>query len=1188
MGFSPKATNSAATSRNHNDKHTPPRNDDHFDTFQNSLLFNRHLSSQDPEDDPKHTLRMKRKPRKKVRLEHPITGEVIYDFVETEQEKQEKIQRGKDLARALIRRNARIQYDLRGEQDIAGAIHYLVCSTTSTTSTSRRHSKSETNEQGNCNVVLNQEFIHAIENLSSSDSSSLNDSLDDQDSNDDNDGGDDNDPSSHSEKNQNDKEENDNHNPHLHQRASFHTSNPKELQKKDPSSAPLLPYQLEGLMAPTNNKFDYSKLLKKHKLDVGPWNDVSGCEENAKYLDDLQRIRGIHGLWSEAKPQLHLQITKRPNLEMLTKSIISSSKIGKLSDNKHDYHCQSLIFKSGIAKYFLNELSHVHTLFFQSKERNLGQYLDALTCTLSSADSRQIILRTCYEFATNLELWNEINPRVQSLRHASMGLLSRQEYMLFRHELLSGNGQSITGYDNEEIFSNLHLRLVGWRNFVLKCLDCKEKEANLKTVKGGREGTRDMDCEYIPNYENRCGQLYDKVIHESSIDIDSMNLILAIMYGLVCGRLTDVSSRSQSDQKTIATLIRKTRLDMEQFLDHLIKIGCRDESFDTNPLRKNLSSGPLAHAILHRQSNIANTRTELLEVKLAKHEFQNSNYQDVSKKMVLHGQVYLKDTRVRIFHRIHMTTAIATLTQHLPSYAIKVLKRPVFDGSLKEATPFDLVRKALSKMEQKEDIKHGFQNSYSVSSSEVHVNELIRYFQESADIFGSLLNYEHDDLFECRCWYTAVLVGLLCLASGVHIGQEVSPALPPAKDNMLRLSQSDQQRLRHKEYCTIRLQCVRAVGSFLMIREREKGTSIVYKFHLSTKALLEWKQASCLLAMRPYLNSSDAFYKLKCLHASHCYDLARREVSPQYFPVILDLCSKQLISKRELLSLLVLSIDKKPSDAENWYRLAGFLYATKDCHIHDMYHNRWGERYASLWSEEGLFAFPSCVLYSEPKTSSKQEMIRILEKEASAYSAIGKAIPSFEKSRLVSCNESFFARINHEISRDVSNLEWMWPRDEPCFDDAEDYLDLVDEDSGKYVSFEKDVPSISSSFKGFDMMGSLINLKPPIRLIMSKIMVACYFNRGLGVNDDTMLRATRAIRFMVQLCIQNNGMIDTKRSEFMSLCMLENLTWSRIKITSLVKEWQNDREREILNLQKRRSTNSTMSSWMDQNHLCSF
>jgi hypothetical protein len=164
----------------------------------------------------------------------------------------------------------------------------------------------------------------------------------------------------------------------------------------------------------------------------------------------------------------------------------------------------------------------------------------------------------------------------------------------------------------------------------------------------------------------------------------------------------------------------------------------------------------------------------------------------------------------------------------------------------------------------------------------------------------------------------------------------------------------------------------------------------------------------------------------------------------------------------------------------------------------------------------------------------------------------------------------------------------MWPRDEPCFDDAEDYLDLVDEDSGKYVSFEKDVPSISSSFKGFDMMGSLINLKPPIRLIMSKIMVACYFNRGLGVNDDTMLRATRAIRFMVQLCIQNNGMIDTKRSEFMSLCMLENLTWSRIKITSLVKEWQNDREREILNLQKRRSTNSTMSSWMDQNHLCSF
>lgn len=1193
MGFSQKATISAATSRNHNDRNTPPRNDDHFDTFQNSLLFNRHLSSQDPEDGPKRALRMKRKPRKKVRLEHPITGEVIYDFVETEEEKQERIQRGKDLARALLRRNARIQFDLRGEQDIAGAIHYLVCSNSTTTSrgTSRR-STSETNEQVNCNVVLNQDFIHSIENLSSSESSSLNDSLDDQESNDNDEGGEDNDSSSHPERNQNDREENDNHhphNPHTHPPSSFHISNPQEVKKKkDPSSAPLLPYQLEGLMAPTNNKFDYSILLKKHKLDIGPWNDVSGCEENAKYLDELQRIRGFHGLWSEAKPQLHLQITNRPNLEMLAKSIISFSKTGKLLDNKHDYHRQSLIFKSGIAKYFLNELSHPHTLFSQSKEKTLGQYLDALTCTLSSADSRQIILRNCYEFGTNLDFWNEINPRVQSLRHASLGLLSRQEYMLFKHELLSGNGQSITGYDNEEVFSNLHLRFVMWRNFVLNCLDSKDKEANLEKVKESREGTRDLDYECIPNHENRFGQLYDKVIHESSIDIDSMSLILAIMHGLVCVRLVDVYSRSQSEQKTIATLIRKTRFDMEQFLDHLIKIGCRDESFDTNPLRNNLSIGPLAHAILHRQSNIANIRTESLEKKLANHEFQNTNYQDVSKKMVLHGQVYLKDTRVRIFHRIHMSTAIATLTQHLPSYAIKILKRPIFDGSLKEATPFDLIRKALSKMEQKEDIKHGFQNSYSISSSEVHVNELIRYFQESADIFGSLLNYDHDDLFECHCWYTAMLVGLLCLASGVHIGQEVSPALPPAKDNMLRLSQSDQQRFRHKEYCTIRLQCVRAVGSLLMIRERKKGVGIAYKFHLSIKTLLEWKQASCLLAMRPYLNSADAFYKLKCLHASHCFDLARREVSPQYFPAILDLCSKQLISKRELLSLYVLAIDKKPSEAENWYRLAGFLYATKDCHIHDICHNRWGERYASLWSEEGLFAFPSCVLYSEPKTSDKEEMIEILEKEVSAYDAIGKAISSFEKSTVVFCNESFCARIKPEISRDVSNLDWMWPRDEPCFDDAEDYLDLVDEDSGKYKSFEKDVPSISSSFNGFDMMGPLINLKPPNRLIFSKIMVACYFNRGLLVNDDTMLRATRAIRFMVQLCIKKNGTIDTKRSEFMSLCMLENLTWSRIKVTALVKEWQTDREREILNLQKRRSMNSTRSSWMDQNRLCSF
>jgi hypothetical protein len=593
--------------------------------------------------------------------------------------------------------------------------------------------------------------------------------------------------------------------------------------------------------------------------------------------------------------------------------------------------------------------------------------------------------------------------------------------------------------------------------------------------------------------------------------------------------------------------------------------------------------------MIHRQSIIANIRTEFLEEKWSKRDNHSSsaNAQDIAKKLAFHGQTYLKDTRVRIFHRIHISTAIATLAQHLPHYAGKILKQPIFDGSFKELTPFDIIRKTLSRMEQKEDISHGFQNSYSISTSEIHANELIRYFQQSADIFGSLLNHEEEDLFECRCWYAATLVGLLCLASGVHMSNTVSPALPPAEDNMLRLSQSDQQRFRHKEYCTIRLQCVRAVGSLLMSGERERGFRAGSKFHLAIKSLLEWKQASCLLAMRPYLSFSNAFYKLKCLHASHSYDLARKEVSMKYYPGILDLCSKKLISKRELLSLLVLYIDKEPYEAEHWYRLAGFLYATKDCRIHDLYHYHWGDRYASLWSKEGLFEFPSSILYSKPKKGNKEHQIKLLKKEAATYEAIGKVIPSFKNSTLASYKDDFFVRVPDEIIRDVRDLEWMWPRDEPCFDDAEDYLDLVDEDSGKYQSFEKDVPSISFAYKNFDMLGPLRNVNAPTRLILSKIMVACYFHRGHIEMNQTMIDISLAIRSMVQLCIKEDCEVDIKRCEFMSLCILEELNWNGVKVTRLVKQWQNDVERDILKIQ-RKCTNPTISSWMDDSHLSAF
>lgn len=305
----------------------------------------------------------------------------------------------------------------------------------------------------------------------------------------------------------------------------------------------------------------------------------------------------------------------------------------------------------------------------------------------------------------------------------------------------------------------------------------------------------------------------------------------------------------------------------------------------------------------------------------------------------------------------------------------------------------------------------------------------------------------------------------------------------------------------------------------------------------------------------------------------------------KYYPGILDLCSQQLISKRELLSLLVLSIDKEPYEAEHWYRLAGFLYLTKDCLIHDLSHH-WEERYASLWSKEGLFALPSSALYV-PKQRSKDQRMELLQKEVDVYEAIGITISSFEYSSLTSCNEGFFAKVPDEIIRNEETLEWMWPRDEPCFDDAEDYLDLIDEESGKYLSFEKDVPSISNLFKDFDMLGPLRKVKDPTRLILSKIMVACYFHRRLIEKNDVMISIILAIRSIVLKCVKTDCKVDTKGCEFLSLCILEELNWNGVKVTRLVKEWQNDVMHVLLNMEEN-CTNPNMSSWMDCGRLSDF
>jgi hypothetical protein len=432
-----------------------------------------------------------------------------------------------------------------------------------------------------------------------------------------------------------------------------------------------------------------------------------------------------------------------------------------------------------------------------------------------------------------------------------------------------------------------------------------------------------------------------------------------------------------------------------------------------------------------------------------------------------------------------------------------------------QQTPFDLVRLALEKMEQKGHIIRKQTTSIYQGDNEgsVHVDTLIANFNLSADIFHGCLENNPENL-DCMSWFVATRIGSMIVGSGVIIGS--GPCLAAQPEYMIENSTSADTIVRHTEYSKQRTLASRALRE--LISWQQKKTRQGSRYHFVIKSCLEWSEAVFLLSYRPMIQPV-CFRKIQSLHASHSITWAIQEPSITELNPILNQYKDGLIGKNKVLSFISALVESDNNNAKYWTILACALgplgsidlsnhqgtendcrqcMRLRKCKLNHKKlkrqrrkHDWWGN-VPSKWWDTHFFVFHSS---EKPKIWSFKN------------STLSKRIDLSCKGRSYISTLKDYGGSN--IKRNLLDVSWMWSA-EPSDDNDDDGEDQFISDSESDLEsdsqliadnkVQKQKEKIRTLLPGGENSTERMSIVDPLfdsiieedTMIVSKILVACH------------------------------------------------------------------------------------------------
>jgi hypothetical protein len=393
---------------------------------------------------------------------------------------------------------------------------------------------------------------------------------------------------------------------------------------------------------------------------------------------------------------------------------------------------------------------------------------------------------------------------------------------------------------------------------------------------------------------------YSKVVHEANLDPTNVTLSLSLFLNELTAAKTQLHHLDQLgnltplDQRKKWTTKDNIGMWNETIDEYLTLAENRTRPLDINLLKrdgKSFQCASLAQAVIVRQSYVSNgggagykskkSRKQTARLSNIKEDVDSDSDNDGDESvdtanlcrkelrrsggdLIKRGKEYLTNDNLQLFTPIHLTTGLAILTEHMTAESTEMMARQCSTDSLKNKTPFELVRKALQYLEDRSELVSSPKNTRSrwEAKGKVVDEVLVSSWETAANIFRRCVKEEPHDV-DNWSWYVSTLLGIVCVSSGETLSSD-------AGDNYASLKSEDPSNdikiSRHQldHYDDKRRHAAMAIHDLINLADKI-GCPM---FHMAISNMLEWKQAICCTAFdNDIMSLSDS--EVKSLYAHH-------------------------------------------------------------------------------------------------------------------------------------------------------------------------------------------------------------------------------------------------------------------------------------------------------------------------------
>ena len=414
------------------------------------------------------------------------------------------------------------------------------------------------------------------------------------------------------------------------------------------------------------------------------------------------------------------------------------------------------------------------------------------------------------------------------------------------------------------------------------------------------------------------GDKYAKIMHESNFDVTNMYIALSSFLNELTASKAQIYNFQQLD--TPSPLERGNYRSAERALgiwnriidEYLSLAEKQSRPPDMNLYKRDgkvPQHAPFAQTVLARQAYVSNRgiighknsinsvhrpSSQLSDMKEEEEEGYESedsleeegdnNGQSSGQKelesirlsasdIVKRGKEYLINESLQHFAPIHFTTGVAMLSEHLTPVTTEIISRPSCFDSKDEHTPFDLIKKTLTCLDNTGELISNPTDSISRWDARGKVVDeiLVNSWENATTIFRRCIREDSQNL-DYWTWYVATLLGIVCVSSAVPLSSNANDfdayCENDASGRLNNPAQEKQQHLRYQLdfYDEKRKHALQAVRDFIDITNKFDCPM----FHSAVCSMLEWNCAITLMDEQKLDDTKDlSISAVKRLYVHH-------------------------------------------------------------------------------------------------------------------------------------------------------------------------------------------------------------------------------------------------------------------------------------------------------------------------------